>query len=223
MKKVILFLISSIVFQNCTEPAFDGQNCLVNCITFSGTIKEARTQKGVPNAEVKLIYKQLSGFVLQPILCTTKTDERGNFSLTFDGTNFKVFSGYMEIQVKKEGFLTGEIEGKDIFSDIDSTKFGTVIPVNIGIYPSANLKIRLRIASQDVNKFIDIEHKYAHTRYGFYSKPQIPIDTVMNIKTAGNQFVIIQSRVSASNRVISNKIDSIFIKAGETGSYLLEY
>jgi hypothetical protein len=224
MKKVILCLIVSKIFYSCTKPVFEGKNCLVNCITFSGVIREGKTKTGVADVEVKVLYRKLYSIVLTPVLCTTKTDAQGNFSLTFDGSDFKSFTnGYLELEAKKNGFLTGEADGTTIFDNIDSTKFGTVIPVDIGIYPSANLKIRLKIAYQDANRSIAIEHKYAHTRYGFYNKPQVPIDTVMNIQTAGNQFVIIQSRVSAPNSIISTKTDSVFIKAGETGNYLLEY
>lgn len=224
MKKVILCLIVSTIFSSCTKPVFEGKNCLVNCLTFSGVIREGKTNKGVADVEVKIFYIKLNSFLSAPVLCATKTDAQGNFSLTFDGSDFKFFTnGYLEVEAKKSGFLTGETDGATVFNDIDSTKFGTVIPVNIGIYPAANLKIRLKIAYQDASRSIGIEHRYAHTRYGFYEKPQIPIDTVMSILTAGNQFVIIQSRVLARNSIISTKTDSVFIKAGETGNYLLEY
>jgi hypothetical protein len=155
-----------------------------------------------------------------PFLCRGFTDSLGNFSFIFDATNVN----HIRIRAIKTGFLDEEeINGTNKHFDIDSTLFGTTIPVDMALFQKAKLDLNIKIAKQNKEAYLSIrvEHGKSNCLHG-YSYPNLSKDTTISYETNGNTFVRIEGKYTYKGKNTSI-IDSVFIKPNETGKYTLKF
>jgi hypothetical protein len=196
----------------------NANGCKANCVelSISGRALDKTTNQGFAYIPVSVHWA--SSFTMGGISGSPKlvhkasTDDQGrfSFSVTVDSSLFE--RNHLEVSVPlQEGYL-------DDFNDHLEKNMFEYSPVDLqgiefGMYPTADLTIRLHRDQSDPFEYFSVQHYYSYDRphYNDYllAGNDLPGDTVIRTKTSADIYTLIISTKTSGFGSFSEKIDSI--------------
>ncbi len=218
MKTTLQFIFLAILFlpnSSCLnkDPLFDG-DCTSDCIIFLGKVTDPNNEP-VPS-EISIHHRGGGLFAIERLLGELDTDENGDFSFSFDGTNYKTAEGHFTISAHKEGYISDVYEGKSFFYNIDSTGFDVPNIANISLNPQANLELDITVDSPPEISAFNYSISYLNRNQGYYiADDSLLVSQSHNRIVGGDQSVALEYSYKKMGTTYSFE-ESIYIEAGET-------
>jgi hypothetical protein len=216
------FFIVALFFISCRKdkrPQFDGINCTGNCFILTGTLKDSAANIGINNGEVRFWFNDISGTfsTKKTYLGKTVTDANGNYSFTFNGTEFSKKMGYYHAEAYKDNMFADLIYTNRVETfDLDSTRYNIPFVQNFLLFSPATLKVRVVATSVTNFEFLTIGYHYGKAGTGIiFRGGRGPIDTTITWRTAGGLKTYIQSDAKG-NTVNIEKKDTVLIPVNAT-------
>lgn len=211
-----MFLVNSC---RKNKPLFDGINCTNNCYILSGRLLDSAVNSGIANAEIKFYFTDITGTIIKKtsFLGKTLTDNNGNYTFKFDGTNYKNPYGYFYVEAYKGNLFHDPFYGNRVSTfDLDSTLFNAPFIQNFSLFRPAYIKIRVTATLSTIQS-LTLSYHYGVIGNGIVLNGGRSIDTTLTYKTAGDIRTFIQADISSVG-FLNSKKDTIIVKANTTAN-----
>jgi hypothetical protein len=216
MRKLLLssFIVVSIVI-SCRKEEI---KCKGNCVPIrvSGRAYDATRNKGFSNIPVTVSWFAsftMGGFAPSPKLAYSgKTDKDGYFAFVVNVDSSLFDRNHLGVRVPVQpGYL------RNFYDHLEESLYeysDTGLPnIDFGMYPKANLTIRLHRVQSDDFQYFSLEHYYAPNamHYSDYliTGPQFARDTIIQTETSAGIYTKVKSNRVFGLGDFTERIDSI--------------
>ncbi len=217
---LILLIVMGIFTMGCQKEDYwnNLKNCKSDCIDIRGEVVNPNNPDDKTIARVEAWYHN-GAFVYWPIkVGEVRSNEDGSFELKIDGSDFLKTQGYLEFIAYRDGYLASNYDGRQVVYYYDFLGFSD--PVGIEIESRRSARIRFHLENLTGQEFNDLRYnyRYVNARYSFWPDDYPPEVYGSVHETAGEQYTYIQYSYKL-DLIETVKRDSIFIGAGELGTY----